>query len=74
MSAATTDIEKQIVNDVPVVPVAARKTLGAGVSEGTPKKHTISLSFEDSTSDWSFRNDLDYAVIQLDGMARSDHE
>lgn len=39
MSAASTDVEKQHVNEIPVVPVAAPKTLGAGVSSDNQKTH-----------------------------------
>ena len=39
MSAATTDIEKQTVNEIPVVSVGARKTLGAGVSNDDRNIH-----------------------------------
>ena len=39
MSAATSDVEKQTVNEIPVVSVGARKTLGAGVSNDDRNIH-----------------------------------
>ena len=39
MSAVTADVEKQVVREIPFVPVAAPKTLGAGVSGDSQKMH-----------------------------------
>lgn len=41
MSAATSDVEKQTVNEIPVLSVVARKSLGAGVSDDDQKIHDL---------------------------------
>ncbi|CAN9457862.1 unnamed protein product [Alternaria alternata] len=44
-SAGTTDVEKQLTHESPTVPVAAPKTLGAGLSVGNGFAYTVFSAF-----------------------------
>jgi hypothetical protein len=49
-AAANADVEKQLTHDTATVPIAAPKTLGAGVSV-TARIVDVSLSFVDGATD-----------------------
>jgi hypothetical protein len=70
--AANADVEKQLTHDTTTVPIAAPKTLGAGVSVAE-EKDNVSLMFADGATNRRICDDTYYLVAQPHGMARGYH-
>jgi hypothetical protein len=70
--AANADVEKQLTHDTATVPIAAPKTLGAGVSV-TSGRVKVLLMFADGATNRRLCDDTYYLVAQPHGMARRYH-
>jgi hypothetical protein len=70
--AANADVEKQLTHDTSTVPIAAPKTLGAGVSIPV-RKMNVSLISADGATNRRLCNDTYHLVAQPHGMAGRYH-